>query len=275
MINLRLLFLFAFSVVALVYGQDFGVSGIKANVEEAFRARQASADAFAQGNAEEGQSQAQRSASLFREARASYESMRADESVDVGVLVDYAGLLNEMEDYDLAENALLRAAAIAPGDAAVWLKLGQTQAALGPASESRAIRSLRRAADIEPSSQSTVEAHASLGALYQQAGLYEFAREAFNEALELDPDHIGSRLTIASLDAREGKMVEAEAAFDSIEALSPEHGGYIKRTLGPSLDEFAASRRWLPDTADAHFAYAKLLVRVDRIEDSVWPLLRS
>jgi len=264
----------AFALVS-AQAQTPSVEEIKAKVEEAYRTRDAANDAFAKENAEEGQKLNLRAAELFREARRDYEQINAAESSDTGLILDYVKLLNDMGDYDLSEKAMLRAAKIAPDDAAVWLLLGQTQAALGPASELFAIRSLRRATEIEPTSSATVDAYASLGALYQQAGLYEFSREAFTETLKLDPGHVGAKLTVASLNAREGKMAAAEEAFDSVESLSSDHGAYIRSTLGPALNAFEDSRRWLPDTAAEHFAYAKLLVRVDRLQDCIWPLGRA
>lgn len=255
--------------------QELDPAGIKAKVDEAVRLRGESNAASARNERESGQQLAEQSAQLFREALDEYKRVGADESDDIALLLDYANLLTETGDYDLAEGVLLRAAKLEPDDAAIWLKLGQTMAAMGPQRESTAILALRRAAGITPATKATAEANASLGSLYQQAGLYEFAREAYSRTLELESNHTGAKLALAALDAREGRMVEAEEAFASIEGLSPDFGPFIQRTLGPALDHFGESRRWLTDTAESHFAYAKLLIRVDRIADAFWPLNRA
>lgn len=255
--------------------QPLDVAGIRGKVEEASKARRASEAAYAENKPDEGRRLLEEAQKLLNEARAEYEAIGAPHSDDPKLLTDYADLLLGSGDYDLAEQVLLRAVKANPEDAAVWLKLGQTQAALGPKSESRAILSLRKAVSIEPKTKSTVQANASLGALYQESGLYEFAREAYLKAIAQDPEHIGSKLALASLDAREGEMVKANEAYESIESQTAEYAPFIKRTLGPALNGFAQSRRWLPDTAEMHLAYAELLIRADRLEESFWPLNRS
>jgi tetratricopeptide (TPR) repeat protein len=270
-----ILFVFAVYLPSLAFAQAVDAAGIKVKVEEALKAKQSSGEALARNELEEGRRFANLSAKLLGEAREEYESIRAAESLNPALLIDYSDLLSEMGDHDLAEKVLLRAVALDRENASAWLKLGQAEAALGTKSETRAIRSLRRAAAIEPKSDATVQANASLGALYQQSGLYDFAREAYGKALDQDPAHVGSKLAIASLDAREGQMVKAKDAYDSIGSASTDYAPFITRTLGVALDDFAQSRRWLPDTAETHLAYAELLVRAGRLPDSYWPLSRA
>lgn len=261
--------------ICISSAENLDVAGINSKVQEGLKAREASAAAFAQGKEEEGASLAAKSAELLEQARTEYEALGAAESSDIGVLFGYADTLNELGDFDLAEKALLRAVAADPESAEAWFKLGQTEGKLGPRGESRGIRALRRAVAIEPKSGITVQANASLGALYQQSGLFELARDAYQRALDQDPAHAGSKLAVASLDAREGKMVKAKEAYDSIANASSDYGPFIAQTLSVALDEFEQSRRWLDDTAEAHFAYAELLVRAGRLPDAFWPLSRA
>ncbi|MBM3289459.1 MAG: hypothetical protein FJY92_04840 [Candidatus Hydrogenedentes bacterium] len=257
------------------FAAELDREGIKSKVEDAVKARDAGARAAAEGKADEAKQLAETSARLFDEARAGYASLRAGESDDVSLLIDYADSLSATGDYDLAEKPLLRAVAIDRENAAAWLKLGQTEGQLGPSSESRAIRSLRRAAEIEPKTAVTVQANASLGAMYQQSGLYDFAREAYAKALEQQPDHVGATLAIAALDAREGQMVKAKAAYDAVGEKAMQYASFVERTLGMALADFDQSRRLLEDTAEMHLAYAELLARAGRLSDSYWPLNRA
>ncbi len=261
--------------LAAAYAQDADTASIQAKVAEGIKTRDASVAAFAQGQADEGRKLGETSVTLLREAREAYDAMGAAESNDFGVLVAYADLLVEQGDHDLAEKALLRAVDVDRESAQAWLKLGQTESRLGPRSETRAILSLRQAAAIEPKSEATVQAYASLGALYQQAGLYDFARETYAKALEQDPNHVGSKLAIAALDARDGDMVKANTAYGEVEKNSADYGGFIQNTLSIALQDFEQSRRWLDDTAESHLAYAELLVRAERLQDAIWPLNRS
>ena len=276
--NMRSFFTFALSAVLCVspvLGQSAEVTALQAKVAEGLKARDASAAAFTQGQADEGRTLGETSAKLLREARDAYDAMGAAESNDFELLMAYAALLVEQGDHDLAEKTLLRAVDVDRESAQAWLKLGQTESRLGPRSETRAIRSLRQAAAIEPKSDATVQAYASLGALYQQAGLYDFARETYAKALEQDPNHVGSKLAIAALDARDGDMVKANKAYQEVEKNSADYGAFIQNTLSIALQDFEQSRRWLNDTAESHLAYAELLVRSERLQDAIWPLNRS
>ncbi|MCC6154784.1 MAG: tetratricopeptide repeat protein [Candidatus Hydrogenedentes bacterium] len=261
--------------LATASAQNGDLASLQGKVEEALKARDASASAFAQGQVEEGRKLGETSVTLLREARIAFDAMDAAGSKDFDLLMAYAGLLVEQGDHDLAEKALLRAVEIDRESAAAWLKLGQTESRLGPRGETRAIRSLRQAAAIQPKTEATVQAYASLGALYQQAGLYDFARETYAKAVEQDPNHVGSKLAIAALDARDGEVVKANAAYQEVEEKSTEYRGFIKNTLGIALQDFEQSRRWLNDSAETHLAYAELLVRAERLDDAIWPLNRS
>ena len=258
------------------FGVELDPAGIKAKVDDARKARDASMRAFAQDKADEGKKLAESSTAAFNEAKEEYDSIHAAESSDPAVLIDYSDLLNETGDVDLAEKALLRAISIDSENASAWLKLGQTEAKLGPRAESHAILALRRAAGFEPKSDVTVQANAGLGVMYQQAGLYDLSREAFTKALAQDPNHAISKIAIASLDAREGKMAKAKAAYDSLgDDTMQQYGPFVEQNLRLALNDFERLRRSLDDTAEAHLAYAELLVRAGRFQDCYGPLARA
>ena len=105
MFSMRLrfiLFVFAVYSPSLAFAQAVDAAGIKVKVDEALKAKQSSGEALAQNEAEEGRQFANLSAKLFGEARDDYEFIRAAESSNPALLIDYADLLSAMGDNDLA-----------------------------------------------------------------------------------------------------------------------------------------------------------------------------
>ncbi|MFA6239675.1 MAG: tetratricopeptide repeat protein [Candidatus Hydrogenedentales bacterium] len=208
-----------------------------------------------------------------RDARERFDRARAGESNDIDLLFEYVQLLQQMEDYDLAESTLTRAVSLQPENALAWTELGEAQAARGEKHSADAIRSLRKAASLDAEPETTARAFASLGALYQEIGLYDFSRESLSKALEIKPDHRGAIIALASLDLRNGDVAKASSALDALGTI-PELQPFLQHTIERGLIDFDASRRWMPDLPENHLAYAKLLARVGRMGEAVWPLRR-
>lgn len=246
-----------------------------AKLEEAEQAREESARAAARGDFESARENADRSRALVAEARALYEIMNASESDDVTTLRGYARALSAEKDYDLAELALVRAVSIDPEEAELWLELAQAQASLGGPARERAIRSYSKAARFRPEGDANARAYAALGTVFLEMGLYDLALENVSKALELKSDLAEAIVAMVALDTRVGNMEKAAQALDEFQAVPPEFVPRLRQYLDTALRDFEDSRRWIPDTAESHFAYAKLLIRVDRLTDSYWPLLRT
>jgi Flp pilus assembly protein TadD len=159
-------------------------------------------------------------------------------------------------------------------NASAWFALGQAQLAQGPTRRANAIQSLKQAIEVQPSGDVAPLAHATLGGLFIEIGLYDFARENLDKALELSPNHSGAKIALASLDLRDGQPAKASSALDSL-GVAPELQVFMQHTLARALADFDNSRRWMPDTVENHLAYGKLLIRVGRLNDAVWPLKRA
>ncbi|MCC6490857.1 MAG: tetratricopeptide repeat protein [Candidatus Hydrogenedentes bacterium] len=231
--------------------------------------------AAAQGDEAAMRQHAERSNELLKQAREAYDSAGAASADDPDVLGGYARLLNDMEDYDLAEQALLQAVALEPDRAERWFALGETQGLLGTQGANRAVRSLRKALSLSDDPEMNSRIHAALGAAFLQEGLYTLSRESLEAALKEQPGHIGAAITLASIDVREGAIGAASARLDSLGELPPGSLDLLQRSMNKALADFDRSRRWMDDTAANHLAYAKLLVRAGRMQDSPLPLERA
>ncbi|MCP4641550.1 MAG: tetratricopeptide repeat protein [bacterium] len=231
--------------------------------------------ARARGDAEAMQRYQSEATRLFDEAAVDYEAALTKNPDSAEAACGYAALLIQRGDADLAVEALDRAVVKNPDSGAVWLTLGQAHGAWGPKHAGDAEKALRRAIALEPESKVGKSALATLGAQYWEQGLYAFSRKAFERLLAMEPENTGGRIALAALDFREGNVASAASALDSLKKVSPEQAAIIDRFLNEARTRFEATRRSFPDTAEAHLAYAKLLIRTNQLPQSVAPLQRA
>lgn len=260
---------------AFALGQESVASRSQELLERANEESAAAMSAGMQGDQTKFQEHSVRALELTSEARSLFDSVNAAESDDVTLLMAYARFLRDEANYDLAADALIRAAALQPENPELWFTLGEVQALLGTEGEERAVQSLRKALSLNAGDTLDAKAHAALGALFYQQGLYDFARDNLQAALESDPQYVGARITLASLDVRDGHISAASDSLDALGQISPQSVSLMQRTMDRALLDFEESRRWMPDTAGNHLAYAKLLVRAGRMGDSLLPLERA
>ncbi len=125
----------------------------------------------------------------FEEAEACFRRVLAIDARDVDALFNLGALLRRRSSLGEAEQVLRRAVELAPGNAHLWLYLGQ----LGierytDESLREAAQCLRRATELQPA---LAEAHHGLGNVHGFEGRHDEALRAFQQALRLDPDNVG------------------------------------------------------------------------------------
>lgn len=204
-----------------------------------------------------------------------YELAGVPESDDPALLLEYAEVQGRLSNWDLAANALRRAAELKPEDAKTWGLLGQAEAELGPSHATEAVEALRRVLELEPEGGSAALAHALLGRIFTDQSLYALARKHYERALELNPDRTASRIALAALDIREGRLEQASEALDALAQTGADAEAANRGLITEAVAAFDATRQTITDEAAKHLAYAKLLVRAGRIEDCLWPLGRA
>lgn len=256
-------------------GDDSIATKSRELLEQARQEEAAAANAAMQGDQAAFQQHASLAAERMAQIQSLFESAGIDNSDNVEDLAAYAEFRKVKGDYDLAERALLRAISFVPDHADLWFALGEVQALLGREYEDQAVKSLRKAIALDESADVNAKAHAALGALFLQQGLFDFARRELEDAIAVDANHVGARITLASLDVRDGFINKASESLDALGEMSPQHISLMQRTMDKALLEFEESRRWMADTAENHLAYAKLLVRAGRHAESILPLERA
>ncbi|MBN2311502.1 MAG: tetratricopeptide repeat protein, partial [Candidatus Hydrogenedentes bacterium] len=170
---------------------------------------------------------------------------------------------------------LERAIARAPRHAPLWLALGRDLAQVGPQRSTDALRALQRAVSCAVEDEVRADALAELGVQYWKQGLYDFSRDAFDQAHAINPDHLTARIGLIGHDIRAGRIAQASDSLDALGVLEPVKGALLDEFLQQGLDLFVQARRWFPDTVDNHLAYAKTLARANRFAQAIPPLERA
>lgn len=231
--------------------------------------------AYAQGDAAAVQAHQEKAAAALRDAIHHYQAGGVNDAQDAAALGSYAELLGLHGDYDLAAQAVRAAIALEPADASLWLSLAANLSRLGTKEEPPAKAAFERSLELDESLPTLLRAHAGLADLYMRAGLFDLARDHFEEAAAAAPEEVSLKIALAALDIRVGRVRQGSDALDALGMLSQNHLTLMRELLGDSLRDFNRDRLWIPDTAEDHLAYAKLMMRTDNIEECLHALERS
>ncbi len=128
-----------------------------------------------------------------------------------------------------------------------------------------ALDALRRSLELAPEA----DTYFQLGRVYRQEGLYDLASESFGKATERDPAHLGARLAMAALKIQEGRVREGNADLEAIGILPPEYAAEFDLRIKEAVEHLLDARRILPDTPDDDMAYAKVMLRAQRLQEAL------
>ncbi|OOG27254.1 hypothetical protein B1C78_03710 [Thioalkalivibrio denitrificans] len=98
------------------------------------------------------------------------------------------------------------------------------------------------------------ESHNLLGAALLGLDRLDEAREAFGEAMRLDPGNASAAMNLGSMEMRLGRVDEARQAFEAIQRRDPGHPFSAQQlaTLEMQAGEPAAAQRWLRRAVETH-----------------------
>jgi tetratricopeptide (TPR) repeat protein len=244
---------------------------------QADRALRAAAQAATKQDAEATQKQQKKAQELFEKARTLFEEGGIDESEEVDAIVDYAKILQVFGDIDLAIAALERTVKLNPDDATCWTRLGRVLTTGQAPRPEEAEKALKQSIALDSASPASADAYAILGKLYWDQGLYEFAQEHFDKAVERNDKQWLGRIGQAAVIARTGRVLEASKALDAVASAAPSSYAQMALTqmLPKALQDFRKAGRWFDDTAENHAAYGALLLRGGLYAESLEPLERA
>jgi Flp pilus assembly protein TadD len=203
------------------------------------------------------------------------ETEGAATSKDVSKLSEYADVLRDLGDHDLAAETLRRATRIEPASHELRVTLGHAYRAMGVVHFPKARAAYRTVVQQAADTPEAADAHAGLGRVFWRESLFDIARQHFEKALVINPDHAEARIGLAGTHMHAGRMHEAITLVDTAQTLSKSQSRYLQGTIEEGVRAFNRPGMWMDDTAENHLGYAKLLIRLQRIRDSLAPLRRS
>ena len=268
-----------YKIGLLLVGLVFTLTGLlppagaeQSDLRRQFREQQeAFFEAQAEGDFEAMDRIAREQRDMLTEARRDLQAQNAAHSRDPAVLKDLATVQGMDGDYDLAAETLERATEHAPADAESWLMLGEMRMHLGDAAAPDAADALRQCLALEPEGQTAAHAHGLMTALYLEMGLIPMARETLEEGQQLEDTHPALEFGALALDIAEGRPREAHERLAEQNVVPKRALELIER----AIELFETGGRAVPNTAEAHTAYARILFRVGQPHRSAAPLGRA
>ena len=205
----------------------------------------------------------------LREAQRLLERGGARTTSDAELAYAYGDLLVRLGDLDLAAGTLKNAFELAPENPDYALGYGTVLVQLGDEHAADAIEALRAVIALAPDSNKAASAYGQLAEIYRHAGIYELTLESAEQALAIDPEHSGSKFLKAVCLVRQGRFLEANTLMDEVAMKAPALAGDDHGRLYDAVRDFERRNLWVANTAEEHAAYGKMLIRVNRIPDSI------
>ncbi len=217
------------------------------------------------------QQQVDKANDSLKQAIRCYEQAGAGASRDPQVLREFAEMLSAAGEYDLSSETWRRLTDLKPDDACAWKELGRNLSAPGHFRAPEALAALRRALQLSPDG----DIHFLMSRVYRKEGLSDLAAEALEKALESEPSHWGARLAMAALKIQTGRVRDGNADLEALGPPSPEYADEYTDSIKEAVDRLLDARRIAPDTAEDAMAYAKVMLRAQRLQDALEAAERS
>lgn len=225
--------------------------------------------AIAQGLFNEADARDAAARAALQRAREAYEAAGPPKRGSIELLTEYALVAQQLGYFDLASEAMETAVAQAPDNARAWALLGMSAIERGPKHERRGLEALHKSLALDASSKDTAAPRVALAKLYMAQGLPAFAQDALDQALAVDPANPEATVRRAALQARAGKIREANDAIDALGKAAQPFDPLTRVLLREALDTFERDGGFFEDQAENHVAFARLLYRAGRVPEAV------
>jgi len=213
---------------------------------------------------------------FYRRAIIAFQQAGADISDNPDRVQEFAETAEKAGEYDLAARAYQRLSDLQPEDWKWKLAAGRLYRLTGDIYHDQALYFLQLcAATGAAPTVLRADAYVELGKLYWSMGLFENAKGFFSSAQELVPEHAVAQIGLAAVAVRDGDMVAGSGMLDGLTDLTDVETSVLNFLVSQALSGFIDSRSVFPDTAEQHYGYARLLVRVGRYYETMLALERS
>lgn len=217
----------------------------------------------------------QRSADLLADAREAFESAGAAQSADPAVVLSYAEVIKFSGDDDLGAEMARSALDRGVESAALWRIYGEMCLAMGSLSYQRGVEALRKSTAMDGTSLESAETWFALGEHYLNREMPDAAAKAFAAALEANPAHVPTQLGNAALRIYAGDIAAAGSIIEKVGRAAQPYDIMLRSMVRAALQDFERARRTFSDTAENHYAYARLMYIAARFPEAVLAAKRA
>ncbi len=212
--------------------------------------------------------------SALRKAESAYaDAFRStgDEDSALG----YIAVLREKGDDDLGAEVARQALDQGLDSAALWRSYGSCLLVSGAADRQAGIDALYTSLDRDKESPGAVATWNELGSYYLDTGMAEAASKAFTEALALDATDTRARLGALVVAVYDGDVAKAGTILSEVGRAAQPYDTQLRAQLRIALDDFDGYRKSFSDTAENHYAYARLLYSAARLPQAILAVSRA
>lgn len=231
--------------------------------------------ALAQQDASNYEALGKKSVVLLEEARQAFEAGKAGESSDPAVVFAYVEAIKLAGDDDLgaeiAGNALQRGVE----SAALWRIYGEMCLATGPSHYKRGVEALQKSAELDGTSPESADTWFDLGRYYLDRGLPDPAAKAFASALAANSAHVPALLGNAAAKIYGGDIAAAGEIIEQVGRAAQPYDVMMRTMVRAALFDFEVARRDFTDTAENHYAYARLMYIAARFPEAIQAAKRA
>jgi len=210
------------------------------------------------------------------EARNAYLAARADRSEVPELLEEFARVAEQLTDYDLAGEALLRAAELRPENAELWFRAGRNFVDAGGAYLGQAAHPLQRAEQLSSGDDSlNARILTARGEIFWKQGMHAAAHELFVEANRYAGVTDRGRLAVIASSLATGEVLAAQNAIENLDDPALLQTPFGRRGLREAYLVYRQLRLPSPDDPEGLLALAKIAVRLGFVEDGRLAVERS
>lgn len=225
-------------------------------------------------DAEAAQSHQVEATAALTEAMADFKA-QYESSGNLEDALGYIETLRIHGDHDLAGKFAGRVIEAGEHNAAIYRVYGECLLATGPKTAQGGIDALYTALELDGTSSEALAAWNALGDYYLNHRMPEAATTAFNGALAIDENDVRAQLGLLVVDVFNGEIAAAGERLGAVGSKAQPYDTTLRQQLRIALADFDTHRRTFSDTAENHFAFARLMYSAARFPEAVQALLRA
>jgi tetratricopeptide (TPR) repeat protein len=187
----------------------------------------------------------------------------------------YMKVLRLKGDHDLASEIAAETLDDGIESAILWREYGACLLTMGPKQRQKGIDALYKSLEQDKASQEAVPTWNELGAYYLRSVMPVPAATAYAAALAIDNSDVRAQLGQLVVDVYNGEIAQAGTRLAAVGREAQPYDTALRAQLRLALKDFDIHRRSFSDTAENHYAYARLLYSAARLPEAIMAAQRA